>query len=115
MRGSYEFEEKGYLINGYISGPITDTLGIRVAAQFNDIDEFQLLQENTPAVNQERGLTDFIGRVTLDFNPSDRFRANLKVSNINTKEEQNEPGLDLATRKKDGCRRQWRGRIRSSC
>jgi iron complex outermembrane receptor protein len=79
MRGSYEFEEKGYLINGYISGPITDTLGIRIAAQFNDIDEFQLLQENTPAVNQERGLTDFIGRLTLDFNPSDRFRANLKV------------------------------------
>jgi iron complex outermembrane receptor protein len=79
MRASYEFEEKGYLLSGYISGPISDTLGIRVAAQFNDIDEFQLLQENTPAVNQERGLTDFIGRVTLDWNPSDRFRANLKV------------------------------------
>lgn len=79
MRGSYEFEEKGYLVSGYISGPITDTLGIRVAAQFNDIDEFQLLQAGTPAVNQKRGLTDFIGRVTLDWNPSDVFRANLKV------------------------------------
>ena len=79
MRGSYEFEEKGYLLSGYISGPITDTLGIRIAAQFNDIDEFQLLQANTPAVNQERGLTDFIGRVTLDWQPSDMFRANLKV------------------------------------
>jgi iron complex outermembrane receptor protein len=79
MRASYEFEEKGYLLSGYISGPISDTLGIRVAAQFNDIDEFQLLQANTPAVNQERGLTDFIGRLTLDWNPSDRFRANLKV------------------------------------
>jgi iron complex outermembrane receptor protein len=79
MRASYEFEEKGYLVNGYISGPITDTLGIRVAAQFNDIDEFQLMQPNTPAVNQERGLTDFIGRVTLDWNPLDRFRANLKL------------------------------------
>ncbi len=79
MRANYEFEEKGYLLSGYISGPITDTLGIRVAAQFNDIDEFQLLQANTPAVNQERGLTDFIARLTLDWNPSDRFRANLKV------------------------------------
>ncbi|TAD79275.1 MAG: hypothetical protein EAY70_06440 [Sphingomonadales bacterium] len=79
MRGSYEFEEKGYLLSGYISGPISDTLGIRVAAQFNDIDEFQLMQANTPAVNQERGLTDFIGRLTLDWNPSDRFRANLKL------------------------------------
>jgi iron complex outermembrane receptor protein len=79
MRGSYEFEEKGYLLSGYISGPISDTLGIRLAAQFNDIDEFQLLQANTPAVNQKRGLTDFIGRLTLDWNPSDRFTANFKL------------------------------------
>ena len=56
MRASYEFEEKGYLLSGYISGPVTDTLGIRIAAQFNDIDEFQLLQANTPAVNQKRGI-----------------------------------------------------------
>ncbi len=79
MRGSYEFEEKGYLLSGYISGPVTDTLGIRLAAQFNDIDEFQLLQANTPAVNQKRGLTDFIGRLTLDWQPSDMFRANFKL------------------------------------
>jgi iron complex outermembrane receptor protein len=79
MRANYEFEEKGYLLSGYISGPITDTLGIRVAAQFNDIDEFQILQPNTPAVNQERGLTDFIARLTLDWNPADRFRANFKL------------------------------------
>lgn len=79
MRANYEFEEKGYLLSGYVSGPITDTLGIRVAAQFNDIDEFQILQAGTPAVNQERGLTDFIGRLTLDWNPSDRFKANFKL------------------------------------
>jgi iron complex outermembrane receptor protein len=79
MRGSYEFEEKGYLLSGFISGPVTDTLGIRVAAQFNDIEEFQILQAGTPAVNQERGLTDFIGRLTLDWQPSDRFRANFKL------------------------------------
>jgi iron complex outermembrane receptor protein len=79
MRGNYEFEEKGYLLSGYISGPVTDTLGIRLAAQFNDIDEFQKLQAGTPAVNQERGLTDFIGRMTLDWNPADRFRANFKL------------------------------------
>jgi iron complex outermembrane receptor protein len=79
MRGSYEFEEKGYLLSGYISGPISDTLGVRVAAQFNDIDEFQKLQPGTPAVNQERGITDLIVRTTLDWQPSDRFSANLKV------------------------------------
>lgn len=79
MRGSYEFEEKGYLLSGYISGPVTDTLGIRLAAQFNDIDEFMLAQPGTPAVNQERGLTDFIGRLTLDWQPSDMFRSNFKL------------------------------------
>lgn len=79
MRANYEFEERGYLLSGYISGPITDTLGVRVAAQFNDIDEFQKLQPGTPAVNQERGLTDLIVRGTLDWNPSDRFRANFKL------------------------------------
>jgi iron complex outermembrane receptor protein len=79
MRASYEFEEKGYLVSGYISGPISDTLGVRVAAQFNDIDEFQILQPGTPAVNQRRGLTDLIVRTTLAWEPSDRFSANLKV------------------------------------
>lgn len=79
MRANYEFEEKGYLLSGYISGPISDTLGVRVAAQFNDIDEFQLLQPGTPAVNQKRGLTDLIVRTTLAWEPSDRFSANLKV------------------------------------
>jgi iron complex outermembrane receptor protein len=83
MRGSYEFEEKGYLLSGYISGPISDTLGVRLAAQFNDIDEFQLLQPGTPAVNQKRGLKDFIGRLTLDWNPSDRFNANFKLQYTN--------------------------------
>lgn len=77
--GSYEFEEKGYLANAYISGPLTDTLGIRFAAQYNKIDEFQKLQANTPAVNQTRGLKEFIGRATLQWEPSDRFTANLKV------------------------------------
>lgn len=78
-KASYELEEKGYLISGYISGPLTDTLGIRVAAQFNDIDEYQKMQPGTPAVNQTRGLKDFIGRVTLAFEPMDTFSANLKL------------------------------------
>ncbi len=78
-QANYEFEEKGYLANAFISGPITDTLGIRVAAQYNKIDEFQKMQAGTPAVNQERGLKEFIGRLTLDWNPTERFRANFKL------------------------------------
>ena len=79
VKGSYEFEEKGYLIGAHISGPLTETLGIRLAAQFNDISEFQKLQPGTPAVNQERGLKDLIGRLTLNWEPVPEFNANLKV------------------------------------
>jgi iron complex outermembrane receptor protein len=82
-KGSYEFEEKGYTASGYISGPLTDTLGIRVAAQYNDIDEYVTLQSGTPAANGNfRGTSNFVGRLTLDWEPSDSFDANLKVQYV---------------------------------
>jgi len=81
-KGSYEFEEQGYLVEGYVSGPLTETLGIRVAAQYNDIDKLVRLQEGTPAVNQNRGSTSFIGRTTLDWKPVEGFNANLKVQYV---------------------------------
>jgi len=81
---AYEFEEKGYTVDGYISGPITDTLGIRIAAQYNDVDEFEEFQPGTPLFPgiDARGQENFVGRVTLDFEPDDRFKANLKLSYI---------------------------------
>ncbi|MEY4240274.1 MAG: hypothetical protein RL339_2875 [Pseudomonadota bacterium] len=78
-KASYEFEERGYTVGGFISGPLTDSLGIRVAGQYNKIDRFVEMQPGTPAVNQFRGLSNFVGRVTLDFKPDDVFSANLKV------------------------------------
>ncbi|OAO05061.1 hypothetical protein A8B75_04430 [Sphingomonadales bacterium EhC05] len=87
-KASYEFEEKGYTVGGYISGPISDTLGIRVAAQFNDIEDYVDLAPGTPAFNPDgstrtsRGLTNFVSRVTLQWDPSDNFNANLKVNYI---------------------------------
>ncbi len=79
-KASYEFEEEGYVFGGYISGPITDTLGVRVAAQYTDIDKYVELAPGTPAVNQNRGLSDFVGRVTLQWDPVDEFNANLKLN-----------------------------------
>lgn len=82
-KGSYEFEEQGYTVSGYISGPLTDTLGIRLAAQYNDVDEYVELQEGTPAVNgRYRGLKNFVGRATLEWEPLDSFSANLKVQYV---------------------------------
>ncbi len=78
-KANYEFQEKGYTVGGYISGPLTDTLGIRIAAQYNDVKDFVTLQANTPAVNKERGLTNFMGRATLAWKPVEGFDANLKV------------------------------------
>lgn len=81
-KASYEFEEEGYVFGGYISGPITDTLGVRVAAQYTDIEKYVELTPGTPAVNRNRGLTDFVGRATLQWDPVDEFDANLKLNFI---------------------------------
>lgn len=77
---NYEFEEKGYLLNGYISGPLSDTLGIRIAGQYNDVNEYVKINPTTPAKLRNRGLTDFVGRVTLQWEPSSDFTANLKAT-----------------------------------
>ena len=81
-KASYEFEEEGMTFGGYISGPISDTLGIRLAAQWNDIDEYVELQPGTPAVNQFRAQENFVGRLTLDWEPVPGFNANLKVQYV---------------------------------
>ncbi|MGN6498766.1 MAG: TonB-dependent receptor [Tsuneonella sp.] len=77
-RASYEFEEHGKIIGGYASGPVTPTLGVRLAAQYSDYSRYEELQPGTPAVNNPRGIKDFVGRVTLNWNPIDSLNANFK-------------------------------------
>jgi iron complex outermembrane receptor protein len=78
-KASYEFEEKGKVVNGFISGPLSDTLGVRVAAQYSDASRFQRFQAGTPTALKSGGLKDLVGRLTLNWNPQERFTANLKV------------------------------------
>jgi len=79
----YEFEEQGYTVGGYVSGPLSDNFGIRVAAQWNDIDELVVLQDGTPSAHGDaRGAKNFVGRATLAFDDNDRFDANLKVQYV---------------------------------
>src|SRR3546814_17042059 len=54
LRGSYEFEEKGYTVEGYVSGPISDTLGFRIAGRYNKIDDFYFNEEPN-VVHPHRG------------------------------------------------------------
>jgi iron complex outermembrane receptor protein len=85
-KAAYEIEEKGYTVSSYISGPITDNLGVRLAAQYNDIDEFVELQEGSNSANGDfRGQKNFVGRVTLDWEPVQGFDANLKVQYVENK------------------------------
>jgi len=77
---SYEFEEKGYQVGGYISGPLSDTFGIRLAAQYNDVKEYVKIAPGTPALLRNRGLRDFVGRATLEWEPTSDFKANLKAA-----------------------------------
>ncbi|MFN2099192.1 TonB-dependent receptor [Altererythrobacter sp. MF3-039] len=82
-KASYEFEEQGYTVQGFVSGPISDTVGIRLAAQYNKIDHYAELQEGTPAANgRYRGVKNFVARGTLAWDPDDRFSANLKVQYV---------------------------------
>lgn len=79
-KASYEFEEDGYTIGGYLSGPISDTLGIRVAAQYQDLNKYVQIEPQVGARDKNKGLTNFIGRLTLNWEPADNFTANLKIN-----------------------------------
>lgn len=79
-KASYEFEEDGMVYAGYISGPLTDNLGIRVGGQYTDIDEYVELQPGTPAANGPfRSTRDFVGRLTLDWETDFGLDANFKL------------------------------------
>ena len=79
ISGSYEFEEKGKAVEGYISGPVTDTLGVRVAARYSKADEIMhnvLPGVRNPFIGEES--TD--AKLTLLWKPSNTFSLNLKGS-----------------------------------
>jgi iron complex outermembrane receptor protein len=81
LRGSYEFEEKGYAIEGYVSGPISETLGFRLAGRFNNID--RLYYNDAPNVRHpERGEKNTNVRATLEWQPSTDVSLNLKMNYV---------------------------------
>ena len=80
IKTSYEFEEDGRTVGGYLSGPITDTLGVRLAGEYQQIEEFVEIAPGNPTADPDRGLDNIIARLTFDWEPSDNFRANLKIN-----------------------------------
>ncbi len=80
FKTSYEREEKGTTFGGYLSGPLTDTLGFRLAAEYQDIDRWVEIAEGNPTVQPERGLKNLISRLTLRWEPNDDLVADLKLN-----------------------------------
>lgn len=81
LRGSYEFEEKGYTVEGYVSGPISDTLGYRIAGRYNKIDELYFNAAPNVA-HPYRGEENINVRGTLEWEPSDTFKFNIKANYV---------------------------------
>ncbi|NWK97853.1 hypothetical protein DM806_19775 [Sphingobium lactosutens] len=83
ISGGYEFNAHEWRGEGYISGPITDTLGFRIAA-FGTTMRGWVRNEAPASIPEPRRWLpndkEWAGRVTLKFEPSDRFNARLKVT-----------------------------------
>ena len=87
ISAGYEFYAREVVTNGYISGPLTKTLGARVAFQYSDMDGWLKRYQPPAASNVFGALGDraldkreITGRVTLKYEPSELFDAKLKVN-----------------------------------
>lgn len=85
VSAGYEFGAREFRGEGYISGPLTDTLGARVAFFGSDMRGWVKSQIPEAAAMQpvsSRGprSTEYAGRLTLKFESSDAFNARLKVT-----------------------------------
>lgn len=99
-KAAYEVESKTTQIEAVASGPLTDTLGLRVALRGSVMsggyykNEAQDINYPTldvatgtttnhiasPAASESPGEREFLGRVTLKWEPNDRLTGTLKLS-----------------------------------
>lgn len=83
LTAGYEFNAHEWREQGFVSGPITDTLGARVAIYASNMrgysesqipDSSPYAPSNTWAPNND----EYIGRLTLVYEPNDRFKVRFK-------------------------------------
>lgn len=97
LTGSYEFEEEGIKFDAFVSGPLTETLGARLAVRWTEVDEIVKNNAGPGLIGGLAAAPPFLGpqasgptntslgeesidvRLTLDWQPTDDFHANLKV------------------------------------
>ena len=95
IKTSYEFEEDGTTFGGYVSGPLTDTLGFRLAGEWQEIDKFVEIADGNPTADPDRGLDNLIGRLTLLWEPTESFTANFKVDYNKQRSETLNSAIDI--------------------
>lgn len=99
LRTSYEFVGDEATVDGYVAGPLTDTLGFRVAVRYRHLDGWlrnTAVSEPNPFYNAATGAPasvatlpgtdnprpgdeELLGRATLVYTPSSDFSATLRV------------------------------------
>ena len=66
-------------VEGFVSGPISDTLGVRVSANTTQGGDWQ--KSYTPGPKLTSGAADRgVGRIIIDWRPTDRFKASLNLN-----------------------------------
>lgn len=86
-KASYELEEQGYTAEGYASGPITDELGFRLAARYNNISKqyINLANDLDPNTDRKKGQENLMLRATFQWDPADDLSVNLKLNYVGHK------------------------------
>ncbi len=95
FKTSWEGEEEGTTLGGFVAGPLTDTLGIRVAAEVQDMDKFVEIAPGNPTIQPDRGLENKIARVTFHWEPTDELTANLKLNYNEQRSDSLNSNLDI--------------------
>ena len=85
LSAGYEFKAREKRVEGYLSGPITQTLGVRFAFYGSKMAGW--VDNTTPRTSpfaperQRQGRTEeAAGRMTLKYDPGEKFNARLKVA-----------------------------------
>lgn len=93
VRAGYEFEARERYVEAFVSGPLTDTLGMRLAVRGSQMDGWiknvaqPVADPLHPGVtvpgatsgSRQPGNEDYAARLTLLWQPTDDFEANLKI------------------------------------
>jgi len=74
--GLYNFTRDGFEVSGHIAGPVSDTLGVRLAVKHVDMGGYV---DNITTGGEEPDLNNTLARLTLRFEPSDKFDLTGKV------------------------------------